>query len=301
MARRDYTMTVLTRRERQRHDLWVLPAVRIVEADVYNVDRLAHEMRGHDAVINLVGILNERGRDGSGFRRAHVTLTENVISACRKASVRRYLHMSALGAGRGESHYLRTKGEAERLVLAAGKKDLWVTVFKPSVIFGPGDAFLRRFAGLARLLPVLPLACPEARFAPVFVGNVTDAFIRALDDEHTFGRSYELCGPKVYTLRELVTYARDLKGTRCLIWGIPGWMARLQARVCEYVPGKPFSMDNYRSLKLDSVCSEEGLRELGIRPTSVEAVAPGYLGATSRQHRLNAFRREQKPGDSEFQ
>lgn len=296
MARRDFEITVLTRHDAQRHDLWVLPAVRVAQSDVYNDEKLAHEMQGFDAVINLVGILNEKGRDGSGFRRAHVTLTETLIRACRAAGVRRLLHMSALGAGRGESHYLRTKGESERLVLAAGKKDLNVTVFKPSVIFGPGDGFYRRFGALARLLPVLPLACPDARFSPVFVGNVADAFIRALDDPACFGRSFELCGPRTYTLREVVVYACDLKRTRCLIWGLPDWMARLQARVCDFVPGKPFSTDNYRSLKLDSVCSEDGLRELGIRPVSAEAVVPGYLGATSRQHRLGAFRSRRLEG-----
>lgn len=291
MSRRDFRITVLTRRDRQRDDLWVLPAVRVVETNVYDAEKLAHEMRGHDAVINLVGILNEKGRDGSGFRRAHVELTETVIRACRSAGVQRLLHMSALGAGRGASHNLRTKGEAERAVLAAGREGMNVTVFKPSVIFGPGDSFLRRFAGIARLLPVLPLACPDARLAPVFVGNVADAFLRALDDRESFGRSYELCGPRDYTLRELVAYARDVKGTRCLIWGLPDWMARLQARVCDFVPGKPFSTDNYKSLKsADNVCSEDGLRELGIRPVSVEAVVPGYLGASSRQHRLGAFR-----------
>lgn len=290
LARRDFQITVPTRRDRRRHDLWVLPKVRVVVTDVYDEDKLAREMRGHDAVINLVGILNEKGRDGSGFHRAHVTLTERVVAACRKAGVRRLLHMSALGAGRGESHNLRTKGQAERLVLAAGKRDLRVTVFKPSVIFGPGDGFFRRFGTLTQLLPVLPLACPEARLAPVFVGNVADAFTGALDEREAFGRSYELCGPKAYTLRELVSYARDAAGARCWIWGLPDWMARLQARVCDFVPGKPFSTDNYRSLKLDSVCSEDGLRELGIRPVSVEAVVPGYLGVSPRQQRLGAYR-----------
>jgi len=289
LARAGIEATVLTRHDRRRDDLWVLPNVRVVETDVYDRDKLTHELRGHDAAVNLVGILNEKGRKGKGFRRAHVTLVETLLAACREAGVKRLLHMSALGTVRGESHYLRTKREAEKLVLAA-RDELDVTVFKPSVIFGPGDGFYRRFGSLARLLPVLPLACPDARFAPVFVGNVAEAFLCALNDRNTFGRSYELCGPRAYSLREVVAYARDLKDTRCLIWGLPDFLARLQALVCDFVPGKPFSTDNYKSLKTDSVCSEEGLRELGIHAVSVEAAVPGYLGNTSRDHRLSAYR-----------
>lgn len=288
-------ITVLSRYDRRRHDLWVLPRVRVVTADTHDEDRLAHEMAGHDAVINLVGILNEKGRDGSGFHHAHVAFTETVIRACRRAGVKRLLHMSALGAGIGHSHNLRTKYEAEQLVKAAGKKDMRITVFKPSVIFGPGDSFFRRFGGMLRLLPVLPLACPDARFAPVFVANVAEAFCRALDNRESFGRSYELCGPRTYTFHELVAYAREVKNTRCLIWGLPDWLARLQARVFDFVPGKPFSMDNYRSLQTDNVCSEDGLRELDIQPLAVESVVPTYLGAGHRQHRLSAYR-SYRPG-----
>lgn len=290
LARENRDVTVLTRRDRRRDDLWVLPTVRVVETDVYDEAKLAREMQGHDAVINLVGILNEKGRDGGGFQRAHVDLTEIVIRACRRAGIRRLLQMSALGAGKGRSHYLRTRGEAERLVNAAGRKDLQTTVFRPSVIFGPGDSFFLRFAFLLRLFWVLPLACPDAKFSPVFVGNVAEAFCRALDDRETFGSTYELCGPRTYTLRELVAYAREQKGVRCWIWGIPDWMARMQARVMEFVPGKPFSMDNYLSMQTDSVCSGDGLAELDIQPLSVEAVVPGYLGRNSRQHRLTAYR-----------
>src|SRR5690606_20447992 len=133
--------------------------------------------RGADAVINLVGILNEKGRDGSGFERAHVELTEVVIDACRSAGVSRLLQMSALNAGRGQSHYLRTRGESEARVRAS-RLD-W-TIFPPSVIFGPGDGLYNRFAGLLRPLPVLPLACAGAKFAPVYVGDVVEAFARAV-------------------------------------------------------------------------------------------------------------------------
>lgn len=296
LSREGRQVTVLTRHDQRRHDLWVLPEVRVVVTDVYDEDKLAHEMDGHDAVINLVGILNEKGRDGSGFQKAHVRLTETVIKACRRAGVKRLLQISAIGAGVGRSHYLRTRGEAENIVNAAGRKDLRTTIFRPSVIFGPEDSFFLRFAGLLRLLPLLPLACPGARFKPVFVGNVAEAYLRALDSRDSFGRTYELCGPGVYTLRELVVYAREQKGVRCIVWGLPDWLSRLQGRIMDFVPGKPFSTDNYLSMQTDSVCREDGLAQLGIQPLSVEAIVPGYLGRDSRQHRLAAYRSRRDGG-----
>lgn len=291
LARAGREVTVLTRRDGQRGDLWVLPKLRVVEANVYDPDVLTHELRNHDAAINLVGILNESGRDGSGFRRAHVELTETLIRACRKAGVQRYLHMSALGAGEGRSHYQTTKGEAEHIALAAGKKDLRVTVFKPSVIFGPGDSFILRFAKLLRWFWVLPLACPQARMQPVFVGNVAEAIIRCLDNPATFGKSYQLCGPNTYTLQELVRYTAERMNKRRLIIPLPNWASKLQGWVCDFVPGKPFSTDNYRSLQTDNVCSRNGLKALGIQASSLEAVVPGYLGTNQRQHRIGLARK----------
>ncbi|MGH8372082.1 MAG: complex I NDUFA9 subunit family protein, partial [Gammaproteobacteria bacterium] len=150
--------------------------------------------------------------------------------------------------------------------------------FEPSVIFGPGDSFMNRFAGLLRLMPVFPLACPDAKFAPVYVGDVADAFVRSYADATTFGRRYSLCGPKVYSLLELVQLAaRSVHLSRWVI-GLPGWASWLQAAMMEWLPGKPLSLDNYNSLKLDSVCSADNLSSFGITPTPLEAVLPGYLG-----------------------
>ena len=152
---------------------------------------------GNDAVIHLVGILNEKGRDGRGFRAVHVELPRKVVQACRETGVRRILHMSALHAAQGPSHYLRTKGEGEDLVHAAAAEGLRVTSFRPSVIFGPRDSFINRFAGLLRFAPFFfPLACPDARFAPVYVGDVARAFALTLEDPRSFGRRYDLCGPR---------------------------------------------------------------------------------------------------------
>lgn len=275
LAARRLQIKVLTRHRERHRALLVLPSLQLIEADVYDPAALNGHVQGCDAVINLIGILNERGRDGSGFRRAHVELAQQVVKACKEARAQRLLHMSALGAhaSKGASHYLRTKGEAEDYVHATSEgKNLKVTSFRPSVIFGPEDSFFNRFARLLRFSPVLPLACPDARFAPVYVGDVVDAFVAALEDSSTFGQRYDLCGPHEYTLRALVEYTASVMGVRRLVIGLPDRLSRLQAAILEHVPGKPMSMDNYRSLTQDNVCRD------GERcPTAVEAIVPTYL------------------------
>jgi uncharacterized protein YbjT (DUF2867 family) len=265
-------------RERQR-DLLVLPTVRLVQGDVYDPEFLRKQFEGRDTVINLVGILNEKGRDGRGFARVHAELPEKVAQICQQSGVNRLLHMSALHASpHAPSHYLRTKAMGEEAVHRAEGADFHVTSFRPSVIFGPGDGFLNRFAGLLRFTPgVFPLACPRARFQPVYVEDVVRAFVESLDNHKTFGQRYDLCGPKVHTLREIVEYVARLIGKRVCIIGLNDALSYLQAAALEFVPGKPFSLDNYRSLKVDSVC-EKGFPEVfGITPVSLEQIAPAYL------------------------
>lgn len=276
---------ILTRRRERRRDLLVLPTASIVQTNVYDPEQLAEMVRGCDAVINLVGILNESGFDGSGFQRAHVELAQTVVQACQKAGVRRLLHMSALNADEnGPSHYLRTKGQAETLVHNQDQLD--VTSFRPSVIFGPQDSFINRFATLLQMSPlVFPLACPDARFAPVYVGDVVDAFVAALDDHSTHGQRVSLCGPREYTLREIVEYTAKTMGQRRAVIGLWHWASRIQAALLEIVPGKPFSLDNFNSLSVDSVCKGGSSC-----PTSMESIVPEYLGRRGTQARLNRSR-----------
>ncbi|MDW8478688.1 MAG: complex I NDUFA9 subunit family protein [Xanthomonadales bacterium] len=288
LAERGWPVTVLSRNRDRHRELWVLPKVRVENADPYQSASLLPHLRGAAAAINLVGILNERGRSGRGFKRAHVDLTACLIRACREAGVRRILQMSALNAGRGSSHYLRTRGEAEALVRDAG---LEFTIFRPSVIFGRGDGLFFRFARLLRLLPVLPLARPGARFQPVFVGDVAEAFCRALTDRGTVGATYELGGPEVLTLAEIVRYTARELGLRRLVVPLPDWAGRLQGLLFDFVPGKPFSSDNFRSLLLDSVVSEDGLERLGIAKTPISAVMPALLRGLGRQSELDRCRR----------
>lgn len=268
-------------------DVQVLPGVEVVNCNVYDQADLTRQIQGADAVINLVGILNERGRSGKGFHKAHVELTATVIAACREAGVRRLLQMSALNAGRGRSHYLKSRGEAETLVR---ESRLDWTLFQPSVIFGPGDGLFCRFAFLLKIAPVLPLARAGAKFAPVFVGDVAEAFRRCIDDPASHNQRYELYGPQTLTLAQIVRYTAHQLGLRRLVLPLPDPLGRLQGLVFDFVPGKPFSTDNFLSLELDSVGGIDGLYRLGIERTPIDAVVPAMLGASPRQRRLNIDR-----------
>jgi NADH dehydrogenase len=282
LANAGHAVTVPTRDpERCRH-LRLLPTVRIVHADIQAPGALENLLAGTDVAINLVGILNEPGRDGTGFRRAHRDLTRRLIEACGATNVGRLIQISALNATSPDrvdadtSHYLRSKGEAEALVRASGLR--W-TILQPSVIFGPGDSFLNRFAGLLRVVPLaFPLAMPDARFSPVHVGDVVEAIARTLRDPATAGRTYQVCGPDTFTLRELVGMVASTLGLRRRIIGLPRPLSRLQAAVMDFVPGKPFSTDNYRSLLTDSVGNTDGLRELGIQPRPLQPNLADALG-----------------------
>lgn len=280
LAREGWRITVPTRDPARARHLAPIPSLRLVAADIHDPAQLATLCAGRQVVINLVGILNERGRNGSGFARVHVELVRKLVDACRRQHVNRLLHLSALNAGanHGVSHYLRSKGQGERIIRQESGPDLRWTIFQPSVIFGPRDDFANRFARLLRAIPVgLPLARPGARFAPVWVGDVVAAMLRALADDATAGECYELCGPERLTLREIVCQVRDRLGLARAVIGIPDVVARLQAAICDFVPGKPFSTDNYRSLLVDSVCKVNGLARLGIQPQPFTAVLPKYL------------------------
>jgi NADH dehydrogenase len=272
----------------------IAPHVELVDTDVHDESRLTNLLHGCAAAINLVGILNERGHDGAGFEHAHTQLAEKLARACRDAGVPRLLQMSALkaDADHGASHYLRSKGRAERAIARESGDEIAYTVFRPSVIFGPDDSLLNRFATLLRFLPVLPLARADARFAPVFVDDVAAAFVAALDDPSAHGRTYELCGPDLYSLAELVTLVRDELGLTRWIVPLPAPLGRLQAWLGEYLlPGKPLSLDNFASLGVASVCASNGLASLGVRAHALASVAPRCLGRLGRQPRLARLRR----------
>jgi uncharacterized protein YbjT (DUF2867 family) len=282
-----HQLTVLSRNPATKPELSVLPNVKLAAVDVYDAAALAEAVRGADAVINLVGILNEKGFGGGGFRRAHVELTQHVIAACKVAGVRRLLQMSALNAGRGESHYLKTRGEAEAAVKASGLD--W-TIYQPSVIFGPGDGLFGRFKSLLMIAPVLPLARASTKFAPVYVGDVVAAMVKTLNDSAAHNQVFELYGPEVLSLAEIVRYTARCMHLRRLVIPLPDALGRLQALIMDFVPGKPFSTDNFLSLKLDSVGGIDGLYRLKLDKTQIEAVIPQILFPMGKQARLDRYR-----------
>ena len=276
-----HRITVLTRAAAA-HQRSTLPAdVPLREGDVADVGFLRDAFAGADAVVNLVGILNETGDDGSGFERVFVGIAEAVIAAMQAAGVRRLLQMSALHAGEGESHYLQSRGRAEQRVRASG---LAWTLLRPSVIAGPGDGLFCRFDALLRLTPVLPIGRADARFQPVWVGDVVAAYARALGDDASIGQSYDLVGPEVMTLAEIVRMTAHARGRTRAVIALPAVLGRLQAEIGEHLPGKPISRDNWRSLQTDSVSADNGLPRLGIVPTPVAPRLAEILGlpATGR-------------------
>jgi NADH dehydrogenase len=284
LAAAGHDVKLLTRNPAQHRNLKVLPSVQMLRTDVHDEARLAQAFDGCDVVINLVGILNESslGRgSGAEFRKVHTELPQKVVRACRAAGVRRYLHMSGLRADsqRGPSQYLYTKGAAEDYVReysAAGPPEY--VIFQPSVVFGPGDAFVNNFAGILKLTPgVLPLACADAKFAPVYVGDVAEAFIACLARHDVARRTFQLCGPDVATLGEIVRRTAQILGLRRLVVPLPRAASRLPAAIMNFVPGKPFSTDNFLSATLDSVCDCDGLGALGIERTPLWGTMEKYL------------------------
>lgn len=258
------------------------PSVEWIAADVNADGVLDALMPGVDAVINLVGILHDR--DGSApfgrdFRAAHVELPRKIVAAMHAAGVRRLIHVSALRASDdAPSAYLRSKAAGEAVLREAD--GIEVTIFRPSVIFGAGDAFLNLFARLLRVFPVLPLAGAAARFQPVFVDDVARVLVDAIDRPETVGQVYELGGPSVYPLRALVEYVAACRGLCRLVVPLPMPLAYLQAGLLGCLPQPPMTIDNLRSMRLDNVC--DGRHDYpDWRPTALEAVVPKYLSRVS--------------------
>ncbi|MGH8319558.1 MAG: complex I NDUFA9 subunit family protein [Steroidobacteraceae bacterium] len=295
LVRKGHWVRVSTRSPGHGQHLKVLPTLELVTANVHDPRTLGQLLAGMDAVINLVGILNQSR--GATFQSVHADLAVKVIAAARAAKIRRLLQMSAVGADRerGPSRYLRSKGEAEAHIRAAAAH-LDFTIFRPSVIFGPRDSLTNRFAALLRLPGgFLPLARSQARFAPAYVGDVADAFVRALENAKTHGETYELCGPQILTLEQLVRLTASVARLPCRILALPDVLGRLQAALLGLLPGKPFSLDNFRSLTSDSLCTQDGFARLGITPRHMMAVLPFYLGPFTAPAELDTFRRTNEP------
>lgn len=278
---------VLLSRNRERHrEFAVIPRVEVRSVDVYDGNALRHAFAGADAVLSLVGLLNPQGR--YTFQETHVELPRRVAAACHAAGVDRLHLMSALKAGQGLSQYLKTRGDAEAAVRQSGLD--W-TIYQPSVMFGSDDGLVSRFASLLRWTPVLPLARATSRLAPTYAGDVAEAMARCVaNDAISLDRTFELYGPEVLTLGEIVRKIRDEAELGTRVMDLPDGLGRLQAHVAEFLPGKPFSRDNFLTLRTDSVGKHDGYAALGIRPQALSPWLPVLLKGSARQRRLDGAR-----------
>lgn len=283
---------IISRHPERHRNLLVLPHVEIVEADINDFNRLSYYLHDVDAVINLVGILHDNSLDGAGFRKAHIELPKLLVQACQKNNVQRLLQMSVLNAdaGTSPSHYLRSKSEGENHLHIFSDKGIQITTFRPSIIFGPGDNFFNRFS---TLMKVTPLICPvpraNTRFAPVYVGDVADSMIEHLFDANSNGERIDLCGPHTYSMMELMQYTAELTGIKRKFIALPDRLSLAMAHMSDFansipivtpamnwlVPGfeeARFSVDNFRSLLVDSVCNETETQK-----TAIEDIVPHYI------------------------
>ena len=278
-----------TRRRSRAGHVLLLPNAEVVEGNVHDVALLARLFEGADAVVNTVGVLHSRpGKPyGPDFARAHVELPQKIVAACRTAHVPKLIHISALGAySAGPSEYQRSKAAGEAAIRTAAPEVGW-TILRPSVIFGPGDSFLNLFAGLLDVFPLMPLGGAGACFQPVYVGDVAEVVAESLARPDAAGQVFEMAGPRVYTLKQLIEYVGDLTGCRRPVIPLPEGLAMLQAAALECLPGPLMSRDNVRSMRVDNVASGAP-QPWGRRPTPLEAIAPTYLGVANKRGRLAA-------------
>jgi uncharacterized protein YbjT (DUF2867 family) len=283
-----YQVTVLTRRREAAKHLILLPNVQVVECDIHNLQALKHTLTGMDAVINLIGILHESGK--STFEAMHHQFPRRVAQLCEELSIKRLLHMSALQANiHAPSQYLRSKAAGESAVNEFNKK-LEITTFKPSVIFGRDDQFINLFANLIKFLPVIALAKPNAKFQPIWVEDVASCFVNALENTATYGKSYDLGGPQVFTLRALIEQVMATMGKPRPIIGLNDTLSMAQAFAMELMPIKLMSRDNVRSMAVDSVTSQPIAAELAVTPTPMDAIIGDYLADANPRGAYDAFR-----------
>jgi NADH dehydrogenase len=299
LVRAGWTVTVATRRRSNARNVMHLPSLTIQELDVHDEAALGRVAHGQDAVVNLVAILHGTQ---AAFDKVHVELPQKIANVCSRAEVGRLVHVSALGAttqnpGSLPSMYLRSKSMGE-VVLLAGCSQLALTVLRPSVIFGQGDQFLNVFASLQRLFPFMPLAGASARFQPVWVEDVATAVVKALERGGSGVQTLEVCGPEVFTLKQLVELSANLAGINRghgrPVFGIPRWAGDLQARMMELMPGAPLmSRDNLASMEVPNVATPgmPGLSDLGIQAAALRPIAADYLTQGASWHALLGVRR----------
>jgi len=267
-----YQVSVACRHPERARDMQIM-GIRMLKADICSGRGLDEAVQGADCVINLVGLLFERGTQN--FAGVHIHGTEHLLAACDRAGVPQYLHMSALGAKVGSlSKYAHSKAEAEQRVRQS--QLLW-SIMRPSIIYGQHDAFFNRFRHLFAYAPVVPLIGLETRFQPVWVEDVARAFVTCIGKQETASHIYELGGPDIYTLRELLEALFHKLGWKRRLVPLPPLAASVLARWMELLPTPPFTRDQLKLLKQDNIVRDEAFPAIFGRAASLDAVLPGIL------------------------
>lgn len=298
LANGGWRVTIPSRHPHRNRALLVHPNIRLLQANIIDAAELRSLCEGQQVIVNLVGILHER-RKGD-FRRFHVEYIKTLVDVCSDSGISRLLHVSALSANQatGSSLYLRSKGEGENLLHTFGQRGLKVTSFQPSVVFGKGDDFVNRFAGLLKwFIGYFPLACPDSKLAPVFVGDLVERMIESIDDRESYSKRFQICGPEQFTLRQIVDLIIDNLQLPVRVMPLGKRLSRMQAFVLGNLPGKLFTLDNYRSLQTDSVCNEGTHCE-----TSLGQYLHGLSTMFGNKHNYDSFRKNfphvESSGDS---
>ena len=276
-----------TRNTESNLGLKMIPNLEIVRTDIKDERSINQLLKDADLVINTVGILNEINEDNS-FDKIHYQLPKKVSNSIKKNEVKRFMHISSLNADpKSIGKYLKSKGKAEDFLISETSSFCNLTIFRPSIVFGESDSFFNKFASLLKFLPIFPLACPNAKFMPVYVEDLTDFMISTINNIDSYGKKIDVTGPDEYTFRELINHTLAALKIRRVIIPLNSFLSRLQASVFEKLPGKLFTMDNYQSLQIDS-CSDEGFKG----SSSLEDIIPQYLNIKTKQERFEKLRKK---------
>lgn len=293
LANQGHHVTIITRYRERCRRLLVLPQIRIIEGNVHHAPFLNRSLSRADVVVNLISSLNEFRGQGRSFKALHINLMESLVSACNNNEVKKLVFVSALKADseNAPSEYLRTKGQAEDILKRNSGNTLKWSILQPSVVFGAEDTFINRFVGLLKIpLPVFALPRAHARFAPVYVKDVVSAIDACVSRSNTNNLTFQLCGPQVFSLREILGKINEQTQINRRIVAMPDVLARMQASIMDFLPGKPFSSDNYKSLTVHSICESDGFARLGINPQAMDAIIPHYIGKKVKTARLGLMR-----------
>lgn len=293
LVKRGHEIKISTRNINHGRHLWVLPNTRVSEIDLNRQEQIDSLFKGCDVLINLIGILNEKKDDGKGFTYAHAELTSRAVQTCKTNKIKHFIQISSIGADiDSRSNYQQTKGNAENIVLSELSPNLKASIIRPSVVFGPNDKFINKFATLIKVFRGrIPLACPQSLLQPIFVNDLVDAIIAIVEYPQYKEPIYELGGPEIKTLIEIVRYICEVLNIKDRVIPLNYLFSSIQAGVLEFVPGKPFSRDNLRSLRNNSICSElPGLQDLGIKATAMNEIIPSYLSERKYKDRFAHYR-----------